>query len=168
MSELRVLVVDDNPGDVLLLKEAFDEAKIPVELLVAENAVQAYAWMRELSESEAPDLILLDLNLPIIKGQAVLRELHDHRPWWKSRTIVLSSSAAKHEISECMMLGATEYVVKPAQFDDYIKLVRHLNEMHQTAVSPPAREPLLSLAAPIVAAQRTRRSSGTSQLRRGK
>ncbi len=135
MSELRVLVIDDNPGDVTLLREAFIENHIPLDLLVAENAIQAYTMMRDIPESQAPDLILIDLNLPIIKGQTVLRELRDFHPWRRSRRLVFSSSAASYEIDECMRLGAHGYLVKPAHFAGYIELARRLRGMRPTSGS---------------------------------
>ncbi len=166
MSELRVLVIDDNPGDVTLLREAFIEVKIPLELLVAENAIQAYAMMRDIPESKAPDIILIDLNLPIIKGQAVLRELSDFHPWRKSRKVVLSSSAASHEITECLRLGAHEYVVKPSKFDDYIELARRLGSMGPASGST-ARfsKEASSSTIRLTATRRVRPATGSAQYR---
>ncbi len=160
MSELRVLMIDDNPGDINLLREAFAEAGIAADFLVAENAVQAYTLMRDLLESRAPDLILIDINLPIIKGPAILRELSDFRPWRKARRVMLSSSAAPLEIAECLKLGAAEYVVKPSVFEDYIELARRLRRMCAPIVS--ARQVAGSAAASLTTSRRHERRSDTS------
>ncbi|MBA3708900.1 MAG: response regulator [Planctomycetes bacterium] len=159
-----MLVIDDNPGDVTLLREAFMEVQIPLDLLVAENAVQAYAMMRDIPESKAPDIILIDLNLPVIKGQAVLRELSDFHPWRKSRKVVLSSSAASHEIAECLRLGAHEYVVKPTEFDDYIELARRLG-CPVSGSTARFRKDASSSTIPAAATRRVRPASGSSQFR---
>lgn len=146
----RVLIVEDNPGDIHLIKEAFQEARLEAEILVAENAVQAFTYMRDLPEAEAPNLVLIDLNLPIIKGPTVLREVREHRPWKRSRAVVLSSSSAEQEISTCLKLGADEYVVKPTAFEDYVALAQYLRR-HFDATSPAARPQRLIVRRPDLA-----------------
>ncbi|MBA2481134.1 MAG: response regulator [Planctomycetes bacterium] len=124
MADLPTIVaVEDNPGDILLLQEAFREAGVEMRMLVAENAVQAYNLMKA---HISPDLVLIDLNLPVIPGTAVLREVLSHEPWKRPPAVVLSSSQADRDRTAALEIGADEYVVKPSHFDEYVGLAKRL------------------------------------------
>jgi CheY-like chemotaxis protein len=125
-----VLWVEDNPSDVILLRAAFHELGVAVDLVVAENAVQFFKHMtrREASSKgrPVPDLILIDLNLPVLSGAQVLAEARQHKPWAKVPMVVLSTSSDPAEVSACLRLGAVVCMTKPRLFQGYLNLVSGL------------------------------------------
>jgi CheY-like chemotaxis protein len=119
-----MVVVEDNPQDVELLRTALVELQLPVTVFIAENAVQAFGLMRLMPEP--PAVVVLDLNLPLIKGQAVLREIRGDRRWALVPVVILTSSQVGAEAEECLRLGATAYVVKPPLYEGYLDVARRL------------------------------------------
>ncbi len=118
MSETRILVVEDNPADVLLLKEALAQHHISYSLEHygnGEAALQAFATMQA-----PPDLILLDLNIPRINGFEVLKSIRSHPVLSKAKVAVFTSSPAAHDKMRCQQLGADAYVVKPPGYDQFV------------------------------------------------
>jgi two-component system, chemotaxis family, response regulator Rcp1 len=141
-----VLWVEDNPNDVLLLRQALTEARIEVDLIVSENAVLAFQYMMErepyASAPRPPDLILIDLNLPVMRGTVVLIELRQHLPWRNAPMVVLSSTANPKELQECMGLGASECITKPGNLDGYAMIVDRLRRYLPRIPSSPSQPPL--------------------------
>ena len=138
---LKLLVVEDCPSDVWLIKEALKNANIPVQISIAEDGVLALEYMRSVSEGKAsrPDLILLDLNLPRKNGREVLGELkssplHRHIP-----VLMMSSSRADDDIRECYRLNANCYIAKPSTLDDYFDVVRSIEEFWFMVAKLPTR-----------------------------
>lgn len=130
LQPLKLLLVEDCPSDVWLIKEALKEASVPVQVTVAEDGVAALDYMRQVSEGKCvqPDLILLDLNLPRRNGREVLAELkssplHRHTP-----VLVMSSSRSGDDIRECYRLNANCYITKPSSLDDYFEVVKSIEE----------------------------------------
>jgi CheY-like chemotaxis protein len=125
-----VLWVEDNANDVVVMRQAFADAGIEVELVVAENAVLAFRYMEErepyLSAPRPPALVLLDLNLPAMSGMVVLQELHKHVAWRNTPLVVLTSTASAKEFQECLGLGASECITKPSGYDGYAQVVDRL------------------------------------------
>jgi two-component system response regulator len=127
-----ILFVDDNPDDVSLLEAAFAQCRAGVELHSVQNGVQAYDFLSKRGEhwnAPTPDLILLDLNLPVRDGRAVLREFQKDPIWRRIPVVVFSSTHRQEEIDECYRLGACLYVVKPAHFDRYAELASSFAKM---------------------------------------
>ena len=138
---LKLLVVEDCPSDVWLIREALKNANVPVQVTVAEDGVAALDYMRQVSEGKAvrPDLILLDLNLPKKNGREVLGELkasplHRHTP-----VLMMSSSRADEDIRECYRLNANCYITKPASLDDYMEVVKSIEEFWFMVAKLPTR-----------------------------
>jgi two-component system, chemotaxis family, response regulator Rcp1 len=126
---LEVLVVEDNLGDFHLLEQSFAEQAIPVRLHLVENAVRAFTFLsrqREFAHAPAPDLILLDLNLPVIQGQKVLDIVRTTAEWRHLPVMVLSSSGRKKDIDDCARLRVEEYLVKPSHYDGYLELAKRI------------------------------------------
>lgn len=141
LNPLKLLVVEDCPSDVWLIKEALKQANLPVQVVVAEDGVAALDYMRQVSEGRAlrPDLILLDLNLPRKNGREVLGELkasssHRHIP-----VLVMSSSNAAEDIRECYRLNANCYITKPATLDDYFEVVKAIEDFWFMVAKLPTR-----------------------------
>jgi CheY-like chemotaxis protein len=142
-----ILVLEDNPQDVHLLREAFRECALDVRLVVAENAVQAYHYLNHrppYAQLPDPDLVIIDLNLPIIRGDQVLTEIKQGR-WADVPVVMLSSSQRQTEIQACLARGAAEYLVKPPVFDEYLDLVprlrRYLDRFDGETTPPPSDPP---------------------------
>lgn len=125
----HVLYIEDNVGDVELMRAAFRALGGDVELHAVENGVQAYEYLGRrgrYSDVPRPDLVLLDLNLPIISGYEILREIGRDPTWRGIPTVVLSSSDRAQDVRETYANGAFLYIVKPALWDRYVHLAQGL------------------------------------------
>ncbi len=123
----NILMVEDNPGDVMLTCEALNEYGLPYRLFVAENGIQALQFLETTgkeSSSEHPDLILLDLNLPIMDGRHLLRRIKSDDRYAKIPVIVLSGSDSGEDIDLTYDSQANCYVNKPAFVDDFHHMIQ--------------------------------------------
>jgi CheY-like chemotaxis protein len=132
--------VEDDPGDVLMIREAFEENKVRNELHVCSDGEDALLFLRQEGPHEAaprPDLVLLDLNLPRRTGARCSRR---SRPTSGLRTIpvvVLTTSEAEEDVLRSYALHANAYVTKPVDFDRFIDVVRQIDEFFVTVVKLP-------------------------------
>jgi len=127
--DIRILIIEDNPGDVRLLKDALKELKAPVEIRVASDGAEGLRiTFNNNSGSEAwhPDLIFLDLNLPKIGGHEVLARLKADPDKRLIPVIVLSSSRAENDINRAYEAHANAYIRKPTSLDDLMNAVKGL------------------------------------------
>jgi two-component system response regulator len=123
----RVLLVEDNPGDIRLTQEALKESKMDVHLDVVSDGEQAIEFLMKRGkyiDAVRPHIVLLDLNLPKKNGIEVLKEVKAHESLKKIPVIVLTTSDADHDISKAYSLHANCYILKPVDFDDFAKAVR--------------------------------------------
>ena len=123
---IEVLLVEDDPGDVLMTQEAFDEHKVGNRLTVVADGVEALAYLRregKYAEAPRPDLVLLDLNLPRKNGLEVLDELRADPSLASMPVIVLTSSAARSDVEAAYARGANAFVVKPLELDAFMDLI---------------------------------------------
>ncbi len=123
--DLVILHVEDNESDRQLLATALTELGVKATVIAAENAVQAYNHMRTL-RTNLPQLVVIDLNLPIIRGQQVLKDFKGDPYWQKVPAVVLSSSQQQKDIDECLAAGAKAYVVKPVVYEDYLAIAKQM------------------------------------------
>jgi len=125
-----ILWVEDNPLDVDMVQQAFVESGLMVEFILPDNAVLAFHYMASRPPFERarrpPDLILLDLNLPVMSGMVVLREARSHPPWHAIPIVVFTSSANSAELNTCLRQGASECITKPSTFDGFLAVVERL------------------------------------------
>ncbi|MGI8330723.1 response regulator [Actinomadura scrupuli] len=138
---IEVLLVEDDPGDVVLTKEAFADNKVGNNLHVVSDGEEALRFLRqegEFAESPRPDLILLDLNLPRKDGREVLEEVKEDPELRRIPVVVLTTSEAEEDILRSYHLHANAYVAKPVDFDQFIKVVRHIDDFFVTVVKLPA------------------------------
>jgi len=139
-SPSRILLVEDNPADVRLAQEALAEEGVATDLAVVRDGVEALAYLRRedpYATSPRPDLILLDLNLPRKDGRAVLAEIKEDAELRRIPVIVLSSSRAARDVSRCYGLHANCYIAKPVQLQQFVDVVRKIQEFWlQTAELP--------------------------------
>lgn len=138
---IEVLLVEDDPGDVVLTKEAFADNKVGNNLHVVSDGEEALRFLRqegEFAESPRPDLILLDLNLPRKDGREVLEEVKEDPELRRIPVVILTTSEAEEDILRSYHLHANAYVAKPVDFDQFIKVVRHIDDFFVTVVKLPA------------------------------
>jgi CheY-like chemotaxis protein len=127
--DIRILIIEDNPGDVRLLKDALKELKAPVEIRVASDGAEGLRMMfnsNASADSWHPDLIFLDLNLPKVGGHEVLARLKKDPEKRLIPVIVLSSSRAENDINRAYDAHANAYIRKPTSLDDLMNAVRGL------------------------------------------
>ena len=128
---VSVLLVDDDPGDALLVREAFDEHKVGNVLSVVSDGVQAMEYVRGQGDYAAvarPDLILLDLNLPRKSGIEVLAEIKSDPVLSMIPVVVLTTSEAEEDIVRAYKLHANAYVTKPVDFERFTEIVHQIDE----------------------------------------
>jgi CheY-like chemotaxis protein len=139
---IEVLLVEDDPGDVLMTREAFADYKIANNLNVVTNGEDAIAYMRKHGEFAAvttPDLVLLDLNLPRRDGREVLSEIKGDPDLRRVPVVVLTTSEANEDVAAAYDLHANAYVRKPVDFEQFVRAVRAIDDFFITVVRLPPR-----------------------------
>jgi CheY-like chemotaxis protein len=134
---IAVLLVEDDPGDVVLIQEAFEHNKVRNRLHVVGDGVEAMEFLR--NGGVRPDLVLLDLNLPRKDGRQVLEEIKVDPALRSIPVVVLTTSKAEEDILRSYDLHANAYVTKPVDFNRFIEVVRQIDEFFVTVVKLPNR-----------------------------
>lgn len=138
----RILLVEDNPADVRLTREMLDEAKIRNDLLVAETAEEAetYLGLGDEPGEPRPDLVLLDLDLPVKSGHDLLDEMKSSPALRRVPVVILTSSEAEQDVVKSYDLHANAYVTKPVDLDEIGKIVRTIDEFWLQVVRLPRED----------------------------
>ncbi|MFC7761667.1 response regulator [Catellatospora bangladeshensis] len=139
---ITVLLVEDDPGDVLMTREAFEEYKMRNTLHVVSDGVEALAYLRregEFADAVMPDLILLDLNLPRRDGRQVLAEIKNDPELCRIPVVVLTTSQAEEDVLRSYQLHANAYVAKPVDFERFISVVKQIDDFFVSVVRLPSR-----------------------------
>ena len=139
---IDVLLVEDDPGDVLMTQEAFSDNKLRNRLWVVADGVEALQFLRKEgahAEAPTPDLVLLDLNLPRMDGREVLEAVKSDERLRKIPVVVLTTSEAEEDVVRSYSLHANAYVTKPVDFDRSIDVVRQIDEFFVEVVRLPNR-----------------------------
>ena len=134
-------MIDDNPGDIRLVKEALQDSPIRYILHSVHNGEDALRYLRQNQEGEffaKPDLILLDLNLPKKNGSQVLEEIKQDKRIWDIPVIILSSSRSKNDIDLMYQLGAHSYIPKPESLENFAGLVQEIEKFRMNLPSLPS------------------------------
>lgn len=142
MRPIEILLVEDNPGDVRLTREALAEAKVSNNLAVASDGVEALAYLRReapFEQASRPDLVLLDLNLPRKDGREVLAEIKADPELRRLPVVVLTTSTAEQDILESYNLYANCYITKPVDLDHFLAIVTSIEDFWLTIVKLPAQ-----------------------------
>ncbi len=140
LNAIDVLLVDDDPGDTLMIREAFADNKVRNELVCVSDGVEAMRYLRregEYASALRPDLILLDLNLPRKDGREVLAEIKGDSELSTIPVVVLTTSHAEEDVLRSYQLHANAYVTKPVDFERFIEVVRQIDEFFVTVVKLP-------------------------------
>ena len=139
---IEILLVEDNPGDVRLTVEALKEGKIRNNFHTVEDGVEAMAFLRRqgpYADVPRPDLILLDLNLPKKNGQEVLAEIKDDAELRRIPVVILTVSQAEQDILKSYNLHANCYINKPVDLDQFLEVVKSIENFWLTVVMLPPR-----------------------------
>ncbi len=139
----EVLLIEDNPGDRRLIREAFDDGKMAVNLHTAQDGVEAVVFLRRegrYADAPRPDLIILDLNLPKKNGHEVLAEIKADEQLKRIPVVVLTSSEADTDIAKCYNLHANCYIAKPVDLEQFSAVVQTIENFWFTTVKLPKGE----------------------------
>lgn len=139
---IEVLLVEDNPADADLTREALEASKLVLNLSVVIDGEQCLNFLRHsgaFSHAPRPDLILLDLNLPRVSGREVLMEIKKDPGLRTIPVVVLTSSAAETDVVQSYDLGANCYITKPVDLNSFMSIVESVNEFWFTVVKLPMR-----------------------------
>lgn len=137
---IDVLLVEDDPGDVLMTREAFKDNKLANRLSVVPDGIDAMAYLRKEDQyagSPTPDLVLLDLNLPRMDGREVLAAMKSDPELRRIPVVVLTTSEAEEDVLRSYSLHANAYVTKPVDFHRFIEVVRQIDDFFVSVVRLP-------------------------------
>jgi CheY-like chemotaxis protein len=140
VNPIEILLVEDDPGDVLMTREALEHHKVRNKLHVVSDGVEAMRFVRQeppFQDAPRPGLILLDLNLPRKNGQEVLAELKEHPELRVIPVVILTTSEAEEDILRSYNLHANAYITKPVDFDRFVEVVRKIDDFFLTVVKLP-------------------------------
>ena len=137
---IEVLLIEDDPGDVVITREAFEHHKIRNTLRVARDGEEGldYLYQRGAHQNAPqPDLILLDLNLPKYDGHQLLEQIKSDPDLCHIPVVVLTTSAADEDVLRSYRLHANAYVTKPVGFGEFMKAIRQIDEFFVQVVQLP-------------------------------
>jgi CheY-like chemotaxis protein len=137
---IKVLLVEDNPTDVMLTREALEHAKVLVTLEIVDNGLEAIAYLRregKFSGATKPDLILLDVYMPRKSGLEVLAEIKADEKLKAIPVVILTSSVTETDIAKAYGCHANCYIRKPVDFDAFAEVVRSIRSFWFTVVTLP-------------------------------
>ncbi len=143
LSGINILLVEDNPGDIRLTKEVLKEGKIRNTLSVVTDGEEALLLLKKIgqyADAVTPDIILLDLNLPKKDGREVLAEIKSDPDLMCIPVIVLTTSAAEQDILNMYSHHANCYITKPVDFNQFINVIRSIENFWLTIVKLPQKE----------------------------
>lgn len=130
-SQAHILLVEDNEGDILLTTEAFEESNINPKISVARNGQEALDFLYKTGDfinAEKPDLILLDINMPILNGHEVLEKIKNDSHLKKIPVIILTTSSNQQDIDRAYKNHANSYITKPIEIQDFLETIQKIEE----------------------------------------
>lgn len=131
MKEAQILLVEDNEGDIILTLEAFEESKIKTKISVVKNGREALDFLYrrgEYAEAPKPDIIILDINIPIFNGHEVLKRIKEDPALKKIPVIMLTTSSNRKDIHLAYENHSNSYITKPLDIDEFLKAILKIEE----------------------------------------
>ena len=145
---IRILLVEDNPGDVDLLRLSLREAGLPVEVTVISTGVEAVDFVRELEAQDShpkPDLVLLDINLPGADGKQILKLVRANERLRDLPVVIVSGSENPRDVTDTAALGSTAYIRKASELKSFLHIGQEIREIWESlstgSARPEARSP---------------------------
>jgi two-component system, chemotaxis family, response regulator Rcp1 len=141
---IEVLLVEDSPGDVRLTREALKDAKVQISLHVAQDGIEAMAFLERAGthvNAPRPDLILLDLNLPKKDGREVLKEIKESMSLRSIPVVILTTSSSEADVLQSYNLHANCYISKPVDLEGFLKVVQSIDSFWLSVVKLPHGAP---------------------------
>ena len=141
-SPIDLLLIEDDPGDVVMTREALSGAKVLHNLHVIDNGESAVAFVKrqgQYADAPRPDLILLDLNLPRLDGREVLALIKADESLRQIPVVILTTSDAEEDIARSYDLHANAYVTKPVDFEAFMRIVRQVDDFFLSVARLPGR-----------------------------
>jgi len=141
MKPIHILIVEDNEGDILLIKEAFEEAKLANDITIVRDGEKAIHFLEKkgkYSDAKIPDLIILDVNLPRKNGHEVLEFVKTNDQLMQIPVIMLTTSSSENDIIKSYKNHANCYITKPVEVDDFLKAVLEIEEFWVSLVKLPS------------------------------
>jgi two-component system response regulator len=128
MRKFSILIAEDDPDDRFLLKKAFEENKVEETISFVENGIKTLEYLKTIRDANHlyPNLIILDLNMPLRNGKEVLQEIKEDSILKKIPVVIFSTSNNEAVIDKCYELGANTYIVKPLSFGQLLKVVAQI------------------------------------------
>jgi chemotaxis family two-component system response regulator Rcp1 len=137
MQQIHILLVDDNEGDILLTREALDDARIINKISIAYDGLEAIRFLKNAPGANTPDLILLDINLPKMNGTEVLGIIKSDPDLKRIPVIMLTTSSAEKDILASYDNHANCYITKPVDLDRFMSVVRTIEDFWISIVKLP-------------------------------
>jgi two-component system, chemotaxis family, response regulator Rcp1 len=137
---LAVLLVEDDPGDVMIAQEALKAGRLESRLTVVPDGNQAMAYLRQqngFADAERPDLILLDLNLPGKSGHEVLADVKSDPALRAIPVVILTTSGAREDVARSYDQHANVFVTKPVDFDHFTEIVKQIDDFFMSVAQLP-------------------------------
>lgn len=131
MEPAHILLVEDNEGDIVLTLDAFEESKVKTEISVVKNGQEALDFVFKrgaYKDAKKPDLILLDINIPIFNGHEVLRQIKEDISLKKIPVVMLTTSSSEKDIDMAYENHGNSYVKKPLHMDEFLKAILQIEE----------------------------------------
>ena len=143
MRSIEILLVEDNPGDIRLTREALKESKLVNNLSIVTDGNEAMSFLRkkeEYSSAPTPDLILLDINLPKKNGLEVLTEIKTDETLKVIPVVILTTSQSDRDILKSYEAHVNCYISKPVEFNSFMEVIKQIEGFWLTIVSLPANK----------------------------
>jgi len=128
---VHILLVEDNEGDILLTLDAFEESKLKTKVSVVKNGRDALDFLHkrgEFTDVERPDLVLLDINIPIFNGHEVLREIKEDPSLKKIPVVILTTSSSQKDVNLVYENHGNSYVTKPLNMEEFLGAILKIEE----------------------------------------
>ena len=140
---IQILLAEDNPDDIELTVEALKDSRVRNRLIVVKDGEEAISYLQgkgKYQHAVRPDLILLDLNMPKKNGRDVLREIKNDPRLKRIPVVILTTSQAEEDIAHTYDLHANCYITKPVDFNQFLKVVKSIEDFWLTVVKLPPQE----------------------------
>jgi CheY-like chemotaxis protein len=123
---VSIFIIDDDPDDQVLMKQAFESTPMPVLIRFATRSDEALEFLRSCPENERPDIIVSDYNMPMMNGEEFLRQLRALTIYDNTPRVIVSTAASSNIIAACLANGASRYLIKPSDFEKLVKLAHEI------------------------------------------